>query len=623
MASVPIASLDTERSVLATAIIYQDAAAIVLDPAILHATDFDNVTYAQVYTVLRTCHSRKQHGLAAALDEAQLRGWTDARALILTDLTGALAFVPESADVAVWIQALQTRRNLRRKADMQQRAIQAIMDDDMDRARELIAKDAPATEYEVAPPLPITAPDLGRKTIEPTRYFIPDVLRAGLALYIGNPGIGKTPALLQLALAFAFGGRWLGALQCRKSRVLYLGIEYDEAYIKEVLLDSVGSADLPPDLHILSLETFTSPATAEESIQLLDYYLRVMGIEVIIPDTFSGYLPREKFKQNAYRGDYAEFLEYHRLLMSYKALLVGAWHGGKHNKDPETAYNGGQGMWGSAGGGRLTMFFDDDQQVRIRSQLRGHERMEWLLEQARVGDAHFWSVVDADPDPILSSVSQRRIFSAVKHNGTPAEPITPAGVRAVLRADNPEEVPVDHYIRQTLGRMVERGFISKIGGGYILKKRGSGGSGDVSGSGGSGGSDSCQSQAVSIVDRMKVVADVNSPIQGGSLFEGRWIAPEGFSDAANAPTIQAIHDIERSTDPQGDPPIYTNGSGPIPSRQQATDLAYDDRQVELTHRYIDNGQWEKASHTIGAMRNAERRKEMGRILLAAQQGATP
>ena len=226
--------------------------------------------------------------------------------------------------------------------------------------------EAPAATYEIAPPTPTTAPLLARKVIPPTRYYIPDMLRSGLALFIGNPGIGKTPALMQLAIAFAAGGMWLGAIPCRKSRVLYIGVEYDEAYIKEVLLDSAGTPDLPEDLFILSVETFTSPATEEESLAMLDYYLRVMQIDVLIIDVFSGFLPREKFKQNAYRGDYAEFLAYHRLCMSHKALLVGAWHGTKRDKDPEMAYNGGQGMWGSAGGGRLTMFYDDDQQVRLR-----------------------------------------------------------------------------------------------------------------------------------------------------------------------------------------------------------------------------------------------------------------
>lgn len=396
------------------------------------------------------------------------------------------------------------------------------------------AETAQPTEYATAPPVPIAAPDLAQKVIEPTRYFIPDVLRAGLALYIGNPGIGKTPALMQLAIAFACGGRWLGALPCRKSRVLYIGVEYDEAYIKEVMLDSVGRADLPPDLFILSLETFTSPVTEEESIQLLDYYLRVMGIEVVIIDVFSGYLPREKFKQNAYRGDYAEFLAYHRLCMHHKALLVGAWHGGKHNKDPETAYNGGQGMWGSAGGGRLTMFFDDDQQVRIRSQLRGHERMEWLLEQARVGDAHFWSVVDADPDPILSSVAQRRIFTAVKNNGSPTEPITPAGVRAVLRADNPEETPADPYIRNVLSRMAERGILFKIGGGYIVKRRDSRDSRDLD--------DSRDSDDSPAEDTNKSQCNIRTNHRD-SLLVGERITALEHTDASNPLANQANHII--------------------------------------------------------------------------------
>lgn len=407
---------------------------------------------------------------------------------------------------------------------------------------------APPVAYEIAPPTPTTAPELARKDIPPTRYYIPDMLRSGLALFIGNPGIGKTPALMQLAIAFASGGMWLGAIPCRKSRVLYIGVEYDEAYIKEVMLDSAGTPDLPPELYILSVETFTSPATEDESLGMLDYYLRVMQIDVLIIDVFSGFLPREKFKQNAYRGDYAEFLAYHRLCMSHKALLVGAWHGTKRDKDPEMSYNGGQGMWGSAGGGRLTMMYDEDQQVRLRSQLRGHKRKEWLIEEAHAGGAHFWSVIDADPDPIFGSEAQRRIYQAMKKYSTRAEPLSPAGIKAIIQSDAPESVPTDAYLRQFCGRLVERGLALKVGGGYIVN-RGSLGSGGTLGSGGSLGS---QGNA-----QPPHTAFAQEAIQGGSLLEGRWIAPEAHQDAEIGGAIQAIHDSGRSTEMQGDPPSFS------------------------------------------------------------------
>jgi hypothetical protein len=341
-------------------------------------------------------------------------------------------------------------------------------------------------------PTPITAAALGLKQIEPTRYFIPEMLRTGLALFIGNPGIGKTPALIQLALAFATAGRWLGALQCPPCRVLYIGVEYDEAYIKEVAIDSFGSADLPETLFFLSVETFTPPRTEEESIAMLTHYLEHLKVDVVIIDVFSGFLPREKFKQDKYRGDYAEFLSYHRLFMAHKALIVGSWHGNKRDKDPETAYNGGQGMWGSAGGGRLTLTLDDENQVRLRSQLRGHERKEWVIEQARVGPARFWCVVDADPDPIFGSDAQRRIYFAVKRHSTYAEPLAPAGVKAILQADAPELGLREPYIRQTLSRLEEKGILQKWNGGYVVKSRdfvGSRGSLGSFGSGGSPGSD--------------------------------------------------------------------------------------------------------------------------------------
>lgn len=408
---------------------------------------------------------------------------------------------------------------------------------------------------QVSYPTPISAADLARKDIEPTRYFIPDMLRAGLALFVGNPGIGKTPALIQLALAFATGGKWLGAIQVMQCRVLYIGVEYDEAYLKEVLIDSYGSCDLPSNLFFLSVETFTPPKTEEESMELLRHYLAVMRIDVVIIDVFSGFLPREKFKMDKYRGDYAEFLAYQRLFMEYKALLVGSWHGGKHAKDPETAYNGGQGMWGSAGGGRLTMIFDEENQVRLRSQLRGHERKEWVVEQARIGSAHFWSVVDADPDPIFGSDAQRRIYSAVKRHSSMVEPLTPQGVKAILTADAPELGLKDPYIRQTLARLEERGILRKWNGGYVVSSRGSSDFVGSDGSRGSLGSDG--SRGSGDESDPKDPTRSNGAIQAISL-----------PDAIEGGAIQAIQEIQRSNDFASDPTILVVNLADLP----ATDI---------------------------------------------------
>jgi hypothetical protein len=125
-------------------------------------------------------------------------------------------------------------------------------------------------------------------------------------------------------------------------------------------------------------------------------------------------------------------------------------------------------MWGSAGGGRLTMFRDNDEEVRLRSQLRGHERQEWLLQQVRLGEARQWAVVDADPEPIMSSDIQKRIYRVVKQSSSKTEPITPAGVHGILKGDNPEETTSAASIRVQMQRMKDRGILLAINGGYVV-----------------------------------------------------------------------------------------------------------------------------------------------------------
>jgi hypothetical protein len=301
------------------------------------------------------------------------------------------------------------------------------------------------------------------------RIFMADIFQAGLALVVGSPGVGKTPLLIQLAVAFSTGGNWLGTMPCPKVKTLYIGVEYDRSYVNDVLNESCGGRP-PEELDILTLETFTSPATEEDAHEMLLFYFEVLGYEVIIIDTLSGFLPVEKFKQDRYRGDYREFLAYHRLSLKGQRSLIGAWHDTKTVLSIDKAFNGSQGLWGSAGGGRVNIYRDEAEDVRLRAQLRGKARKEWALAEAWIGKAHIWATVDGEPEPVFGSDVQRKIYRIVKDHGTYAEPLQPKAVMALYNTEHQDTPVKDHYCRRVLGILRQRGLVTEMQSGYVVKR---------------------------------------------------------------------------------------------------------------------------------------------------------
>jgi hypothetical protein len=319
-----------------------------------------------------------------------------------------------------------------------------------------------------------TGTALMAKDIPPPRQFVKGLIREGLSFFIGQPGVGKTPALIQLVIALATGGMWLGVFRVPKLKVVYIGPEYDEGDVRSIILASTGGRVALDNLLIFTVENFIAPNSEEEAIQFIDDLVRVYGIEAIVVDLFPGFLPPEKFKQNAYRGDYREFLAYHRVALKHHIMFMGAWHGTKRDANPATMYNGGQGFWGAAGGGRLVMFQDDEDTVKLYSQLRGNKAVTYSLVESHEGGVHAWAALEGlEPEPMFGSDIHRTIYRIIKDHA-PAHGLTPKTIAGLVRPETDAKIG-DAYLRKCLGVLTRRGILRQIGDGYVVT-RGSGGS---------------------------------------------------------------------------------------------------------------------------------------------------
>lgn len=394
---------------------------------------------------------------------------------------------------------------------------------------------------------PLPANDLMAMDIPAPRQFVEGLIREGLSFFIGQPGVGKTPALVQLAIALATGGLWLGVFRLPRIRVAYIGPEYDRGDIRNIIAESTGGQVALDNLIVFTIENFHGPQTEEEALTMIDELVGTYRVEAIIVDLFPGFLPPEKFKQNAYRGDYREFLAYHRAALAHHIMMTGAWHGTKRDTNPASMYNGGQGFWGAAGGGRLVMYQDEEDQVKLWAQLRGNKPIAYTVSESFIAGCRLWAILEGSiPEPTFGSDIHRAIYRTIREHA-PAAGLTPKVIASLVRPDLTTTVN-DAYIRKCIGVLHKRGLLHAIGDSYVTASLKS------AGSQGSQGSQGSHSQKGS----------------RGSEGSGAWYEPESDpSDPSPIPSpipSDPALDCGKSTSDPSDPqllaiPDFSEGSG--------------------------------------------------------------
>lgn len=315
-------------------------------------------------------------------------------------------------------------------------------------------------EMVMPPSTPQDVNDLLALERKPTIWYAPGFLREGLGLLVGQPNVGKTPLAAQLAIAIATGGKWMGMVQTQQAKVLYLGMEYSAQELIPLFDISRCGQTIPRGQLLIKTIEDDFPTTAEEALSGLEWYIRALGIGVIIIDVLTAFLPPEKFKQNIYRGDYSELKPYHRLALQYNASILGVWHASKRESDPKLMYNGSTGMWAAAAS-RITMYQDQEQRVRIASFARMADKVDWALTQERHIAGRRWIVADATPEPSMGA-QERQVYRWLKDNADKANPRSPSTIAEMTGLPHAS-------VKTTIRRMFEKNLVSQsVGGGYFV-----------------------------------------------------------------------------------------------------------------------------------------------------------
>lgn len=157
-------------------------------------------------------------------------------------------------------------------------------------------------------------------------FLIDGMLTTGATLFCGRPKIGKSWFTLQMALAVAGGGPFLGRYPVSHTgRVTYLGLEESSARTHRRLRQLVPKPDITLQNigFIYSLEPLLAGGAAQ-----LDEYLAVNPSALVVVDSLLSIL-QASGKRDVLRSDYQEVNMLRELAEKHGAALVVVHHSRK------------------------------------------------------------------------------------------------------------------------------------------------------------------------------------------------------------------------------------------------------------------------------------------------------
>ena len=192
-----------------------------------------------------------------------------------------------------------------------------------------------------------TAAELDKMDLPPVQWAVPGLLPAGLSVLVAAPKMGKSWMALDLCLAVAAGGEWLGR-KVNQGPTLYLDLE-DSANRAQArmrtLLDGFTAAPETCTFRLLA------PILGPDLFKILDEWIAANpGAKVVCIDTFQKIKPATGKKETSYSEDYRicaplqSWAQQHNICV----LLIHHTRKGTGSADIFEGINGSQGLMGSA-----------------------------------------------------------------------------------------------------------------------------------------------------------------------------------------------------------------------------------------------------------------------------------
>lgn len=191
------------------------------------------------------------------------------------------------------------------------------------------------------------AADLLQEQLPPVKWVVPGLLPAGLSLLVAAPKIGKSWMALDLCLAVASGGTWLGH-EVNQGAVLYLALEDSKNRLQSRIRLLLDGFTPPPEACTMRVQ---APMLGAGLLEMLDGWLNEHpDAKLVCIDTFQRIRPPAGRNENAYFADYRACGQLQAWAMQHGICLLLVHHTkkGVNPGDVFESISGSTGIMGAA-----------------------------------------------------------------------------------------------------------------------------------------------------------------------------------------------------------------------------------------------------------------------------------
>ena len=277
--TVPVRSQDEQR-LLALTMRSVDVADVVLDPAILRATDFYHEYHSRIHTAMHNLHMTGQPvSIASVTLELRRRSWEDEAAYIFDTLLDCVHFSYSSEDIAAWIKALQQRRKAGELQTLQREAIAAVESGNADKMKAACAALVEGISDTPTTPAGYTLYSYSSLAmLPPARWLVEGEIPAnGLSMLVGPSRGGKSFVMTDRAIHVA--------LTHPDEAVIYIAPEGSSGYRKRMDAWCQHHGVTPPENLYFILDTVPLLDAAKRELFLAS--LGTLKPVLIVVDTLA------------------------------------------------------------------------------------------------------------------------------------------------------------------------------------------------------------------------------------------------------------------------------------------------------------------------------------------------